>query len=57
MCRFAGVVKLVDTQVLGTCGASRGGSSPFARTNANWLGHAKRILIYGAVKSDTFSTF
>jgi hypothetical protein len=26
------VVKLVDTQVLGTCGASRGGSSPFART-------------------------
>lgn len=29
----AGVVKLVDTLVLGTSGASRGGSSPSARTN------------------------
>ena len=28
----AGVVELVDTQVLGTCDASRGGSSPLART-------------------------
>ena len=31
---MAGVVELVDTQVLGTCGESRGGSSPSARTNA-----------------------
>ena len=29
---FAGVVKLVDTPDLGSGGASRGGSSPFART-------------------------
>ena len=30
--KTAGVVELVDTQVLGTCDASRGGSSPSART-------------------------
>lgn len=29
----AGVVELVDTPDLGSGGASRGGSSPFARTN------------------------
>ena len=29
---FAGVVKLVDTQDLGSCGFGCGGSSPFART-------------------------
>ena len=28
----AGVVELVDTQVLGTCDFGRGGSSPFTRT-------------------------
>jgi hypothetical protein len=28
----AGVVELVDTQDLGSCGESRGGSSPSART-------------------------
>ena len=37
----AGVVELVDTQVLGTCDASRGGSSPLARTNAK-----KMIVIH-----------
>ncbi len=31
--RFAGVVKLVDTQDLGSCAARRGGSSPSTRTN------------------------
>ncbi len=30
---FAGVAKLVDARGLGPRGASRGGSSPFARTN------------------------
>ena len=30
----AGVVELVDTQDLGSCGASRGGSSPSTRTNS-----------------------
>jgi hypothetical protein len=31
---LAGVVKLVYTQVLGTCAARREGSSPFSRTAA-----------------------
>ena len=31
--KFAEVVKLVDTQVSGTCGATLGGSSPLLGTN------------------------
>jgi hypothetical protein len=31
--KAAGVVKLVYTQVLGTCAERREGSSPFSRTN------------------------
>ena len=30
---YAGVVELVDTQDLGSCDKSRGGSNPSARTN------------------------
>ena len=29
----AGVAELADAQDLGSCGATRGGSNPFARTN------------------------
>jgi len=34
----AGVVELVDTPDLGSGGASRGGSSPFARTKQLYKG-------------------
>ena len=39
----AGVVELVDTQDLGSCGASRGGSSPSARTKHCYGRTAKLI--------------
>lgn len=33
----AGVVKLADTQDLGSCAARCAGSSPVTRTNSKWL--------------------
>gem|GEM_PF-5309516 len=35
--KYAGVMELVDMQDLGSCVLRRGGSSPFARTNASVL--------------------
>jgi hypothetical protein len=42
--RNAGVVKLADTQDLGSCGETRGGSSPSARTMLRQL---LRTCLYG----------
>ena len=36
MCKFAGVAELADATVLGAAGATREGSSPFARTKIIW---------------------
>ena len=39
----AGVAELVDAQVLGTCGAIRGGSIPSARTTC--ANHARKLAV------------
>ncbi len=43
--RYADVVKLVDTQDLGSCDSRRGGSSPFIRTNFS----KKQLKFYGTI--------
>ena len=44
---YADVVELVDTQDLGSCDASRGGSSPFIRTKIFRIGNLISLFTLG----------